>query len=184
MSITVITEAIVEASRSFKAVIAAALCLMTFLMGGVALFVSGKLVVSGDAAASAANIVTHAALFRLGLISGLIAIACYIAMTALVFKLFEPVNEDISLIAALFSLAGCGTAVMSWLFHLAAFGTAHYSRVLDIGLLQASTVMFLRLHTQAYNTSVLFFGLYCLLIGYLIVVGVNVYRLSLRNLEL
>ena len=56
-----------------------------------ALFLKG-LVVDGDAAATANNILGHQSLFRLGFATGLIATACYVAVTALFYDLFEPVN--------------------------------------------------------------------------------------------
>jgi Domain of unknown function (DUF4386) len=69
----------------------------------------------------------------------LIANAFYVATTLLFYELFKPVNKRVSLVAALFSLVGCAVATLD-LFHLAP------SRV----------------------SPLLFFGPYCLLLGYLI----------------
>jgi Domain of unknown function (DUF4386) len=69
----------------------------------------------------------------------LIAHAFYIAVTLLFYYLFKPVNRSLSLLAALFSLVGCANDLLD-LFHL-----AHYK-----------------------INSLVFFGPYCLLIGYLI----------------
>jgi hypothetical protein len=68
-----------------------------------------------------------------------IAHAFYIAVTLLFYFMFEPVNRTISLIAAFFSLVGCANDVLGT-FHRAPY---------EIG-------------------SLVFFGPYCLLIGYLI----------------
>ncbi len=46
-----------------------------------------------------------------------ISIACYVAVTLLFYAMFKPVNERLSLIAALFGLAGCATQALSN-FHL------------------------------------------------------------------
>ena len=70
----------------------------------------------------------------------LIAYAFYIATTLLFYYMFKPVNRSISLLAAFFSLAGCANDVRS-LFKL---GPCKIS-------------------------SLVFFGPYCLLIGYLII---------------
>lgn len=72
-------------------------------------------------------------------VSGLAATASYIAVTALLYYLFKPVNKTVSLIAALFSLVGCGIGPLAQL-HL------------------------LPVHIH----SLVFFGFYCLLVGYLI----------------
>ena len=55
MSAAAVTEWTAEASLRFKARIAGVFYLLNFLTGGVAVFVSGTLVVSGDAAATATS---------------------------------------------------------------------------------------------------------------------------------
>jgi hypothetical protein len=65
--------------------------------------------------------------------------ACYVAVTLLFYFMFKPVNKGLSLVAALFSLVGCAITVLD-LFDLAP------SRL----------------------SPLLFFGPYCLLLGYLI----------------
>jgi hypothetical protein len=62
------------------------------------------LVVSGNAAATAANIVTHAGLFHVSIVAGIIGAACHIAWTLLFYELFKPVNKTLSLLAALVSI--------------------------------------------------------------------------------
>jgi hypothetical protein len=69
----------------------------------------------------------------------LIAYAFYIAVTLLFYYLFKPVNRNLSLLAAFFSLLGCANDVLSF------FNVAPYK-----------------------ISSLVFFGPYCLLIGYLI----------------
>jgi hypothetical protein len=69
----------------------------------------------------------------------LIAYTFYTAVTLLFYFLFKPVNGSLSLLAALFGLAGCTNDLLD-LFHLAPYKI----------------------------NSLVFFGPYCLLIGYLI----------------
>ena len=75
MSSAVMMERIAETSPRVKARTAGFFWLMTFLTGGFAMFVGGRFVVSGDAAATAANILAHESSFRLGIASNLIATA-------------------------------------------------------------------------------------------------------------
>lgn len=70
----------------------------------------------------------------------LVATGCYVAVTALFYDLFRPVSRALSLTAACFSLVGCTISALTTL-HLAAIGIS----------------------------PLVFFGCYCLLIGYLII---------------
>ena len=89
------------------------------------------------------NIVTSLAAFSgkhaLAAAFGHVATICYVVVTALFYYIFKPVDRNISLLAALFSLTGCVNGALSS-FHLPHFRIS----------------------------SLVFFGFYCLLIGYLI----------------
>ena len=74
-----------------------------------------------------------------GSVTNVIATVCYLVVTLLFYGLFKPVSSSLSLVAALFSLAGCVVMALG-LFHLA-----------------SSPI-----------SPLLFFGPFCLLIGYLI----------------
>jgi hypothetical protein len=173
MSAAVLTERIVEASPRFHARIAGVFYLLTILARVIAdALVRNRLVVSDDAAATATNILAHESLFRLGFAADIIAFASYIALTALLYELFKPVNRSLSLVAAFFSLVACVVQAISSLFHLAPLvllGRASYLSVFAVEQLQALALMFLRLRAAAYhNIGLVFFGLYCLLVGILI----------------
>jgi len=165
-------ERIAEASPRFKARIAGVFYLLNGLTYGFADgSVRGKLVVYGDAAATAHNILAHEPLYRLGFAADLIAAVCYITVTLLLYDLFKPVNRSLSLLAAFFSLVGCAVMALCTLFHLAplvVLGGAQYLSVFKAEQLQALALMFLKLHAQASSIYMVFFGCYCLLIGYLI----------------
>jgi hypothetical protein len=138
---------------------------------GPGMIALGKIYVAGDAAKTAANLVTHETLFGVGFAGNLIATASYIVVTALFYQLFKPVNKTISLMAAFFSLVGCAVLAVSCAFYLAPLailGGAHASipPTSDAQLL-AHTM--LKLYGQCFNVSLIFFGFYCISIGYLIV---------------
>ncbi len=164
-------DRIARASPLFKARIAGVCWLMTILMGAFAVFVGGRLVVAGNAAVTAANILANEALFRSGTAANLVATACYVAATLLVYELLKPVNRTVSLLAAFFSLVGCAVGALSSFFDFAPFVLlrgAPYLSVFTVEQLQALVLTFLRLGGQAGSIGLVFFGLHCLLVGYLI----------------
>jgi hypothetical protein len=171
MNTPVVMEPIAEASPRSSARITGVVYLLYFLTAVSAEFFLSGLVVSGDAAATANNIVAHQLSFRLGLATGLIAIACYIAVTALFYDLFRPVSRSLSLLAAFFSLVGCTIQAFGSLFQLTplvVLGGGQYLSVFKVEQLRALALMFLELHAQVVNICLVYFGFYCLLIGYLV----------------
>jgi hypothetical protein len=173
MSTAVLTERITATSPRLKARITGVFYLLTILTGIFAQgFVSERLVVDGDAAATATNILTHRGLFQLGFAVYLIEMACQIAMTALFYDLLTPVSRSLSLLAAFFSLTGCVTKTLSRLFYIApllVLGGAHYLSVFNAEQLQALALLFLKLNDHGAAIALVFFGFATLLKGYLIV---------------
>src|SRR5712691_10574253 len=166
-------ERIAETSPRLKARITGAFYLLAMLTGIFAQgFVSGSLVVDGDAAASATNILTHRGLFELGFAVYLIEIACQTAMTALFYDLLKPAGRSVSLVAAFLGLTGCIIKTLSRLFFIAPLfilGGAHYLSVFSTEQLQALALLFLRVNDHGAGIALVFFGLYAPLTGYLII---------------
>src|SRR5258708_12044958 len=171
MNTPVMMERIAEASPRPSARITGVVYLVYFLTAVLGEFFLKGLVVSGDAGSTANNILAHHPLFRLGLAPGSIPTACYIAVSALFYALFKPVNRSLSLLAAFFSLVGCAISAFGSLFQLVPFvvlGGSQYLSVFKMEQLRAVALLFLELNTQAANIYLIFFGFYDLLIGYLI----------------
>ncbi|MBI3650027.1 MAG: DUF4386 domain-containing protein [Acidobacteria bacterium] len=161
----------VKTSPRLGARIAGTFYLITIIMGVFAeVFVRGALVVRDDAAATATNILAHESLYRFGLAADLIMLACYIVVTLLFYGLFKPVGRSLSLLAAFFSLVGIAVLAVNSLNHLAPLvflGSAHYLSAFETTQLQTLALMSLKMHTRGYSISSVFFGIYCLMIGYL-----------------
>jgi Domain of unknown function (DUF4386) len=173
MSTTAMTEQLAEVSPRCKARMAGLFYLLSIVTRMfVEIFVRNRLVVSDDAAATTTNILAHESLFRLGFAGDIIAFASYVALTAFLYELLRPVNGSVSLIAAFFSFVACAAQAVSSLFHLAPLallGGAPYLSVFKREQLQALALLFLKLRAQCYhNIGLVFFGFYCLLVGYLI----------------
>lgn len=151
---------------------AGALYLLTILTGIFAeMFVSNRLVVSGDAAATASNILAHRGLFQLGFAVYLIEMACQISMVALFYNLLRPVSRSLALLAAFLELAGCVIKTFSRLFYIApllVLGDAHYLSVFSPGQLHALALLSLKLNSQGAAMALVFFGFSSPVTGYLI----------------
>jgi hypothetical protein len=134
-------------------------------------FVLGRLVVHGDTAATAANILGHEPLFRLGFASSLMAVAFHIAWALLFYELLKPVNRQVSLLATFVILVGCAIQALASLLYLApllVLADGSSLSAFTAGQLQALALVFLELNGQAFNTYLVFFGFWCVLVGYLI----------------
>ena len=165
------TDRTVEASPRPRARITGVVYLLYFLTAVLAVFLSRGLVVSGDAAATANHLLAHERLFRLSVAVGLIGTALYIAVTVLFYRLFKPVNKTVSLLAAFFSLVGCAIQAFGSLFQIAPLVVLEggpYLSAFKVEQLQAVALMFIKLNVQAAYIYLVFFGLFNLLIGYLI----------------
>lgn len=166
------TEQITEASPRFKARMAGVFQLLEALTATFGeVIVLGRLVVAGNAASTAANILGHERLFWLGFASSLIGVACHIAWALFLYDLLKPVNRLLSLLAAFVIFVGCAIQAITSLFYLAPLlilqGGSSLS-AFTAEQLRALALMFVKLNTYAFDIYLVFFGFWCILIGYLI----------------
>jgi Domain of unknown function (DUF4386) len=148
------------------------LYLLTIVMGIFAQgFVSERLVVSGDASATAANILAHKSLFEWSFTAYMIEMACQIMTTALFYFLLRPVNRSLALVAAFLSLSGCIIKTFARVFYIApmfVLGGAQYLNVFNEQQLQALALLFLRVNDHGAAMALAFFGFEALFNGYLV----------------
>ena len=165
-------ERIAEASPRFKARMAGACQLLEAITAAFGeVIIPGKLVVAGNAAATAANILGHERLFWLGFVLSLIGVAFHIAWALLMYVLLKPVNRTLSLLAAFVILVCCAIQAVTSLLYLAPLLILQGGSSLSAFTpeqLQALALMFLKLNAYAFNIDLVFFGLWCVLTGYLI----------------
>ena len=89
--------------------------------------VLGRLVVSGNPAATAANIIGHQQLFWLGFALSLLGVVFHVAYAFLFYELFKPVNRRLSFFAMLVLLMATAVQALMAVFYLGS------SLVLDTG---------------------------------------------------
>lgn len=135
------------------------------------LFVRGRLFVHGDAAATGHNILTHELLFRSGFAVEVFYCACNLPLILIFYDLFRVVNRRASVLLVYFSLLGTGIESVSLLGHFAPLvllGKGHTLNAFTTEQLQALAYVSLRMFEHGFALALVFFGIYCLLIGYLI----------------
>ena len=102
-----VMERIAGASPRHLARIAGGLYLIIIVGGFFAIgFVPAAIVVPGDAAATAHNILAHELLYRLGLAAHIIILMCNVPLAVIFYDLFKVVSRRLSLLVVFFTLVG------------------------------------------------------------------------------
>ncbi|WP_069206513.1 DUF4386 domain-containing protein [Sphingomonas panacis] len=151
--------------------LAGALYLGTIMFGLFAeVGARGPLIVGSDAAATARAILAEEPLFRAGIAADLAMLGCYVGVTALFLDVFRPVHAGVSRMAAAFSLIGIAVLAADTLLLLAPLrllATAPYLSALGAPQREAAALLALKVHGDGYDVSLVFFGIYCVMLGWL-----------------
>jgi len=134
-------------------------------------FVANKLLVPGDAAATAHNILAAPGLWRLSVAGDLIVVLCAVPLLWIEYLLLRPVSKPLVLLAVLFNLVSLAVEAISKVFLLVVMptlGGADFPRAFEPQQLQILANFALRSHGIAFNIALIFFGFTCLVNGYLI----------------
>lgn len=146
--------------------------LLFFLTAVAGVFFLHGIVISGDPAATARNLLAHEPQFRLGLALGLVSNVCYVALIALLYELLAPVSRGVSLLAAFVGLVGCAVQTSGSFLQLAPLvaskGGGLVTGAGTAEQVQALALMLFDLYAQAVQVALVFFAVYCILIGYLV----------------
>ena len=135
------------------------------------LAVRGSTVVSGDAGATARNLMAAPALWRAGIAGDIVMHLCDIPVMLVFFVLLRPVNRNLAFLAVLFNLIQTAVLVankLNLMLPIFLLGDAPYLRAFTPEQLQALSYVALRTHDFGFGVGLIFFGLACLVIGYLI----------------
>ena len=132
------------------------------------MYVPSTLVVPGDAATTANNILASEGLFRAGIASDSIVFLIEIVVTVLLYVLLKPVSKTLSLVAAFARLAMTvvqGINLLNHFFVLLLLSGAGYLTVFASDQLHALVLLFLNAHEYVALIWGLFFGLHLLVLG-------------------
>lgn len=125
-------------------------------------YVRGQLVVSGDAAQTALNIVTHESLFRLGIASNLVVFALDVALITSLYVVLEPVNRSLALMAMAWGLIETAILVVATLSDfdvLRILSGAEYLKAFEANRLEVLARLSVGAHGAAYGVGLVLAGL-------------------------
>ncbi len=135
------------------------------------LFVRSSVKVAGDAAATAANIVQHAALFQAGFVADLVDFVCFLGAGLVLYMLLKDVNPQVALSMLVVNAVSVAMQALNMLNHLGALLVAtdpQYTGGMSPAAAHGLVQLLLELHHQGYLISQIFFGLFLLPLGYLV----------------
>jgi hypothetical protein len=151
--------------------IAGVLFLISIVAGGFGeLYVPTVLIVSGDATATANNVIASDFLFRMGFASYLVEAICDIALTLILYVLLRPVGRELALLTVFFRLVGTAIFAATELFYFApAFilGGADYLKTFSPDQLNTLAYLSLRMYVYGGGLFFVFGGVGSILLGYL-----------------
>lgn len=136
------------------------------------MFIRNKIIVPGDAAATAGNLITSPLLWRIGVAGDIVMHICDIIVMLVLYLLLKPVNKYLALSALLFNLIQTAVLVANKLnlliplFLLVDGGS--YLKAFEPQQLQALAYLSIRAHGYGFGIGLIFFGCVCLINGYLI----------------
>jgi hypothetical protein len=137
----------------------------------LATYVRSRIIVSGDAAATANNIMGSELFFRIGFVTELVSAVFFLLAAWALYVLLKPVNKNLALLFLLLNLGGVAVECINALNLFAAIqflGGANYLSVFQTGQLQAMAMSFLNLYTSGFVIAQIFFSAWLLPLGYLV----------------
>jgi hypothetical protein len=148
------------------------LYVLTSIVGFFAMgYVPGKLIVEGNAAATAGNIAAHEMLFRLGIAGGLIGQAGFIFVAWALYDLFKGVNQRQAALMVILIVVQVPIAFLNELNAIAALVLvrgADFLSIFDKPQREALAMLFLKLHDHGFNVAEIFWGLWLFPLGLLV----------------
>ncbi|MAW81056.1 MAG: hypothetical protein CMI63_12530 [Parvularcula sp.] len=135
-------------------------------------FVLSKLMVSGDAAATAANIAANESQYRLAIAAFFIVLVCDVFIAWSLYLILKKTDPNLSLLAALFRLTYTVAQIgvlLNLVNALEFVGVAETPGALAAISQAAWPYYFLTAHNTGFTLTLIFFGLHLLLLGHLIV---------------
>lgn len=151
----------------------AGFCYLIVIATGIfsEVFVRQSLSVSNDALATAQNIKTHEMLFRWGFVADLINFVIGLPTILIIYHIFKKVNKlllQLALAFVIIQTAIIAVNLLNQISPLLILSNDTYLNAFQPNQLAALSLLSLNIQIQGYAIGLVFFGFYCLIIGYVI----------------
>ena len=133
--------------------------------------VRGNLIVGGDPAATAHNILAAEFTWRLGVAGQYLLLVCALGMTWTWYLLLRPVDRNLTLLAVFFAIVSLAVESVGALHLqavLAPLTGAAFVQIADPQQAHAMAYLSVVAHANAFGLALVFFGIECLIVGHLI----------------
>ena len=135
------------------------------------LYIPAKLIVRGNAAATANNILTHETLFRLGIVGDLFGSVIFILLGVALYRLLSGVNKTWAGLMIALVLVSAAVGFLNVLNNIAAlnlFRGGDFLAAFEKPQRDALAYLFIRLHNQGEFMNEIFWGLWLFPFGLLV----------------
>ena len=159
-------------SRKQTARTAGWLYLAVAVTGGFSMLYVPSLIVAGDAAATLRNIAASEGMFRLGLVCGLACQALFVFLGLALYRLLAEVDRARARLMVGLVITGAAVAFLNMLNQVPALvviSGAPYLEAFDLAQRQALAMFFLGLQAEGIVLAKVFFGLWLIPLGLLVV---------------
>ena len=127
------------------------------------IYVPNKLIVRGDATATASNILAHETLFRLSILGDLVGQVIFICLAIALYRLLSNVNRTWALLMVGFVLVSAAVGFLNTLNNIAGlilFRGGEFLSVFDTAQRNALGMLFIRLHSHGIFIDEIFWGVW------------------------
>jgi len=135
------------------------------------LYVRGHVIVPGDMAQTATNLLAQERLYRLGGAAAAVVVVCNLPLGWILFELLKVVNSRLALLALLFITVSStieAVNLSNYFAPLLTFTLPEYRSAFQANEIQALARGPIRMFEYLFSVSLTFFGVFCILVGFLI----------------
>ena len=135
------------------------------------MFIRGPMIVSGDAVATAHNILASELQYREAFGIDLVVLFCDTVVAVLLYNVLQPAGATLSLLAAAFRIvfvAIMGVNALTTFAPLLLLKGGSAVGAFSAAQLQGLALVSLSLHDIGFNIALVFFGVHCMLVGMLV----------------